>query len=98
MFLRSHMAFGNTTCRLVVTVIVVVTLVRISYASPSSRLGADFRAITIARALSFARADMNQLCASCEIQRDSNGRYWLQLQPRAGKPVQRDAISHAIGA
>ena len=32
MRLRSHMALGNTTWRLVVTVIVVVTLVRLSYA------------------------------------------------------------------
>jgi len=38
MRLRSHKAFGNTTWRFVVTVIVVVTLVRLSYTLTWSRL------------------------------------------------------------
>jgi len=40
--LRSHMALGNTTWRLVVTVIVVVTVVRLSYAPSGSSPGAFF--------------------------------------------------------
>ena len=44
--LRSHMALGNTTWRLVVTVIVVVTLVRLFYAllrSSSDRRAQGFQ-------------------------------------------------------